>query len=296
MLDSVTINQLRTFVAVCEEMSFTGAARRLRRAQSAVSHAIAALEGALEVELFERGARKAQLTMAGRSLLADARAVIARTEEMKNRARSIAQEGVPTLSIAVDSYFPRARLIACLQALKGESPNSVVNLRLTTMQAGEISLLAGDCSMAITIADVPEVERSVIERHYLCESEMITVCAPGHPLAKIKRPISLEEFRLHDQLVVTDHQPNAEQSQKGVVAERKWLVNDLCAKRDMLIAGLSWGHMPADLVAEDVAEGRLVELSRRAWFMRTLVFVVSRLRGSELAPFEARALELLSRK
>ena len=85
MLDTVTINQLRTFIAVCEETSFTGAARRLRRAQSAVSHAISALETALGVELFERDARRAELTDAGRSLLPDARAVVARTEELKNR-------------------------------------------------------------------------------------------------------------------------------------------------------------------------------------------------------------------
>jgi hypothetical protein len=39
------------------------------------------------------------------------RAVISRTEEMKNRASSIAKIGVPQISIAVDVYFARARLI-----------------------------------------------------------------------------------------------------------------------------------------------------------------------------------------
>src|ERR1700693_2224132 len=83
MLDNVTINQLRAFVAVCDQGSFSGAARELRRAQSAVSHAIKALESAFDVQLFERNTRKATLTAAGRSLLPDARAVISRTEEMK---------------------------------------------------------------------------------------------------------------------------------------------------------------------------------------------------------------------
>jgi len=44
MLDNVTINQLRAFVAVCDQGSFSGAARELNRAQSAISHAIKALE------------------------------------------------------------------------------------------------------------------------------------------------------------------------------------------------------------------------------------------------------------
>jgi DNA-binding transcriptional LysR family regulator len=66
MLDNVTINQLRAFVAVCDQGSFSGAARELGRAQSAISHAINALESAFDVVLFERNTRKATLTAAGR--------------------------------------------------------------------------------------------------------------------------------------------------------------------------------------------------------------------------------------
>ena len=294
MLDTVSINQLHAFVAVCEEKSFTGAARRLRRAQSAVSHAIAALETALGLELFQRNTRKAELTTAGRNLLPDARAVIARMEEMKNRAKSMSVEGVPTLSIAVDTYFPRGRLIECLRALERESPTAAVTLRMVTMQGGEALVLAGSCSIAVTVSDVPELQKGMIERHWLCEAEMVTVCAPTHPLADIKRPISLEQFGQHVHLVVTDNQPDAERTHMGVAGERQWLVNDLGAKRDLLISGLSWGHMPVNLVAEDLAAGRLIELRRRAWHLNPLVFVLSRMRGSELSPLEERAVQLLA--
>ncbi len=294
MLDSVTINQLRTFVAICEETSFTGAARRLRRAQSAVSHAIAALESALDLELFERGARRATLTAAGHSLLPDARAVIAHTEEMKNRAKSIVVEGVPTLSIAVDTYFPRMRLVDCLRTLQHELPTAAINLRMTTMQGGEALLLSGKCSMAITIADVPELKSSAIDRYELCETPMVTVCAPTHPLARIKPPVSREAFARHAQLVVTDNQPDAERTQHGVAGERQWFIDDLGAKRDLLLAGLGWGHMPLHLVAEDLAPQRLLKLRRRAWNMGLMAFVLSRMRGSQLSPIEERAVQLLT--
>ena len=104
---------------MCDQGSFSGAARKLGRAQSAISHAVKALESAFDVELFERNTRKAQLSAAGRSLLPDARAVISRLEEMQNRAGAIARAGVPQVSVAVDAYFPRARLVDCL--LLGES-------------------------------------------------------------------------------------------------------------------------------------------------------------------------------
>ena len=295
MLDNVTINQLRAFVAVCDQGSFSGAARTLARAQSAISHAIKALESAFDVELFERNTRKAQLTAAGRSLLPDARAVISRTEEMKNRAGAIATAGVPQVSVAVDAYFPRAHLIDCLRMLQAEFPTAAINLRITTMQAGENLVLERVCALAITIENVPQVNPDATERRWLCEAELVTACAPFHPLASTPKPIPTDEFGLHVQIVVTDNQPGAEKTQQGVAGKRQWLVNDLGAKRDLLKAGLGWGHMPRHLVAEDLERGELVELERRAWHIRPLTFVVSQRRGYDLSACESRLVEILGK-
>ncbi|HZY32367.1 MAG TPA: LysR family transcriptional regulator [Rhodanobacter sp.] len=295
MLDNVTINQLRAFVAVCDQGSFSGAARKLRRAQSAISHAVKALESAFDVELFERNTRKAQLSAAGRSLLPDARAVISRTEEMKNRAGAIAKAGVPQVSIAVDAYFPRTHLIDCLRTLQEEFPTAAINLRITTMQGGEKLVLEKMCALAVTIDDVPEVNPQAIERTWLREAEMVTVCAPAHPLAATPKPIPMDEFGRHIQIIVTDNQPGAEKNQEGAAGKRQWLVNDLGAKRDLLKAGLGWGHLPRHLVAADLASGELVELERRAWHIRSLTFVVSQRRGHDLSACEVRLVELLGK-
>ena len=277
---------------MCDQGSFSGAARKLGRAQSAISHAVKALESAFDVELFERNTRKAQLSAAGRSLLPDARAVISRLEEMQNRAGAIARAGVPQ-AVAVDAYFPRARLVDCLRTLQAEFPTAAINLRITTMQGGESLVLERVCALAITIENVPEVNPDAIERSWLCETGMVTACAPSHPLASVPGPIPMDEFGLHIQVVVTDNQPGAEKTQQGVAGKRQWLVNDLGAKRDLLKAGLGWGHMPRHLVAEDLESGQLVELERRAWHIRSLTFVVSQRRGYELSPSEARLVELL---
>lgn len=295
MLDNVTINQLRAFVAVCDQGSFSGAARKLRRAQSAISHAIKALESAFDVELFERNTRKAQLTGAGRSLLPDARAIISRTEEMKIRAGSIARAGAPQVSVAVDAYFPRAHLIDCLRTLQAGFRTAAINLRITTMQGGENLVLERVCALAVTIENVPEVDPDAIERRWLWEEEMVTVSAPSHPLASTPGPIPMDEFGRHIQIVVTDNQPGTEKTQHGVAGKRQWLVNDLGAKRDLLNAGLGWGHLPRHLVGEDLAIGRLVELERRAWHLGPLTFVISQRRGYDLSPCELRLVELLGK-
>jgi DNA-binding transcriptional LysR family regulator len=293
MLDIVTINQLRAFIAVCDEGSFSGAARKLGRAQSAISHAITALESAFRVRLFERDTRKAELSAAGINLLPDARAVIARTEEMKNRASSIVKMGVPQVSVAVDVYFPRARLMNCLRTLQVDFPTIAINLRMTTMQAGENLVVENACSIAVTISNVPEVNASAIERHWLCETLMVTVCAPSHPLAACDEPVSIQDFGRHTQLVVTDNQASAEKTQQGVAGKRHWLINDLGAKLDLLRAGLGWGHMPFDLVSSDLASGLLVEVKRRAWHMPPLTFMISHRRGYEPSACEIRLIEML---
>lgn len=293
MLDTVSINQLRAFVAVCDQGSFSGAARKLMRAQSAISHAVKALESAFDVELFERNTRKAELTAAGRSLLPDARAVLSRTEEMKSRASAIATAGVPQISVAVDAYFPRAHLIDCLRTLQAEFPTAAIDLRITTMQSGESLVLNKACALAVMIDDVPEVSPDTIERHWLREAKMVTLCAPSHPLASVPGPISKDEFGRHIQIVVTDNQPETEKTQQGVAGKRQWLVNDLGAKRDLLKGGLGWGHLPWHFVAEDLASGQLVELERRAWHLRLLTFVISQRRGYDLSACESRLVELL---
>jgi DNA-binding transcriptional LysR family regulator len=212
---------------------------------------------------------------------------------MKTRAGSIAEAGVPQVSIAVDTYFPRVHLIQGLRTLQAEFPTAAINLRMTTMQGGERLVLDSTCALAVTIAEVPEVSPGTIERQHLCDVPMVTVCAPSHPLAAIAGPIPREEFGRHIQLVVTDNQPDAEKTQQGVAGERQWRVNDLGAKHDLLKGGLCWGHMPLHMVAQDLANATLVELKRRAWHMRPLSFMISQRRGYSFSECETRLVELL---
>src|SRR5258708_29873609 len=76
----MTLEQLRIFVAVAERQHVTQAARALNLAQSAASHAIAALEARHDTKLFNRVGRRIELTEAGQVFLAEARAVLTRAE------------------------------------------------------------------------------------------------------------------------------------------------------------------------------------------------------------------------
>src|SRR5579864_9449360 len=110
MLDAVTLDQLRTFIAAVEQGSFSAAARKLRRAQSVVSQTLANLEGQLGVSLFDRSARYPRLTDQGRTLVPEARSVVDQVDGFKARARSMREGLEPELAVAIDVMYPMQAL------------------------------------------------------------------------------------------------------------------------------------------------------------------------------------------
>ena len=94
------LRQWRQFVAVAEELHFGGAALRLHMTQPPLTQAIAALEQALGVRLFERNRRRVQLTAAGSALLPEARELLARARRLPALARGVAQGELGRIRLA----------------------------------------------------------------------------------------------------------------------------------------------------------------------------------------------------
>src|SRR5258708_28576278 len=110
MVDGVTLDQFRTFIAAADEGSFSAAGRCLRRAQSVVSQTLANMEGQLGIQLFDRSGRIPVLTEAGRALLPEARAVAGNVDAFKARARGLAGGLEAELSVAIDVVLPTTML------------------------------------------------------------------------------------------------------------------------------------------------------------------------------------------
>jgi DNA-binding transcriptional LysR family regulator len=128
MLDGVSLDQLRTFIAAAEEGSFSAAGRQLRRAQSVVSQTLANLEGQIGVKLFDRSGRVPTLTDQGQALLSLARAVASEVDLFKARAKGLAGGLETELTLVVDAMFPVAVLASAVAAFQVQFP--AIPLRL----------------------------------------------------------------------------------------------------------------------------------------------------------------------
>ena len=262
MLDAMSMDQLRTFIAAADEGSFSAAGRKLRRAQSVVSHTLANLEQQVGFALFERTGRYPQLTEAGRALLADARMAAGSMDAFKAKARTLAEGLEPELAVAVDVMFPIARLTEAVRAFHAAFPTTPLRLYVEALGAVVQPVLDGRCRLGV-IGSLPEIPDDC-GSEYLLSVPAVTVVAPQHPMAAIQGAIVRASVVEHVQLVLTDRSTLTEGRNFGVVSSQIWRLADLGAKHAFLRAGLGWGHMPRHMVEEDIQRGDLVEIEIEA--------------------------------
>jgi DNA-binding transcriptional LysR family regulator len=259
MRDGLTLDQLRTFIAVVDEGSFSAAGRRLRSAQSVVSQTIAALEAQLGVTLFDRRGRLPVLTEQGRALIAEARTATGGIDQFKARAKSLAGGLEAELPVVVDVMFPIAVLTEAVGAFQARFPNTPLRLYVEALGAVLQPVLDERCAFGVMGSLPTAPAHLTLER--LLSVPMTMVASPRHPLGADGGTIAFDKLSQHVQLVLTDRSALSAGREFGVFSAKTWRIADLGAKHAFLRAGLGWGGMPLDVVEADLAAGKLVRLT-----------------------------------
>jgi DNA-binding transcriptional LysR family regulator len=258
MLDGVSLDQLRTFIAAADEGSFSAGGRRLRRAQSVVSQTLANLEAQLGVKLFDRSRRQPVLTSQGVALLAEARAVVSGMDVFKARAKGLSEGLEPELSVVVDVMFPLERLTSAVAAFQEKFPATPLRLYVEALGAVLQPVIEGRCAFGV-MGSLPAAPAQ-LTRERLLSMGWAFVASPTHPLASIKGLIPAHVLAQHRQLVLTDRSELSQGKEFGVFSANTWRLADLGAKHAFLRAGLGWGGMPVGAIESDLANRSLVKI------------------------------------
>ena len=285
-MDALSLDQFRVFAVVVETGSFSAAARKLNRAQSAITYTVQKLEEQVGADLFDRSGYRPVLSEAGRALLPRVRRILEEVNGFTLQARGIAGGLEPELSLVVDSMFPMSALTEALAGFQAQFPSVQTRLHVETLGAAVQALLDGAVDLGLVTefaSGFPELERTAVG-----EIELVPVAAPGHPLALAEGVLEPDALRDHNQLVLTDRSALTAGKDYGVAALRTWRIADLGAKHAMLLAGLGWGSMPLHMVRDDLDAGRLVSLRLSSWDrsdrMPRLPTVVAHRRDHALGP------------
>jgi DNA-binding transcriptional LysR family regulator len=254
-----TLDQIAVFLAIVEAGSFAAAARKLGRATSVISYAVANLESQLGVTLFVRaGARKPELTDAGRAILSDSRGIAFALDGLLAKARGLTSGLEAEVSLVVDVMLPAKRLVKALEEFSRKFPT--VALRLSVEALGAVTQMVMSGHAVFGVSGPLEVSNDLLTRGPAGSVKLVPVAAPGHPLAHLPGPLSAAVTRDHVQLVLTDRSQLTAGRDFGVLAVKSWRLADLGAKHALLLAGMGWGNMPKPMVSDDIKRGRLVVL------------------------------------
>ena len=182
-LDSISVvpelRQLRYFVAVAEERSFTRAAARLHVAQQSLSQQIRTLELQLGVRLFERSSRGAALTEVGEVLLREARAVLARAERALEAVGRAAQGQEGELRVGFLSSVANYLMPPVVRVFRERHP--AIELRAEEMPIAAIVAGIRDGSLDAGLSRPPLVDD--LETDEILREPVAAVLPEGHPLA-----------------------------------------------------------------------------------------------------------------
>jgi DNA-binding transcriptional LysR family regulator len=186
------LRHLRYFLAVAESANFTRAAEVLGIGQPPLSQQIKALEKELDVELFKRTARGADLTEAGRVFADEARRVLADAERAARAAKRAARGETGHLRVG---FTGTAAFNEHVSGLIREFREAYPDAELTLHEAASGVLLSGLEAGQLDVAIVRPERRiaDVLQQKDWQEEPMLVALPVAHQLASRKR-IGLAEL------------------------------------------------------------------------------------------------------
>lgn len=254
------IKQLKAFLAIAEEKTFTAGAKRVNVTQAAISMQIRQLEDEVGLQLFTRTPRRVILTEAGEHLLGRARRILREHDAAVAEIAELGGVEHGRLRIgSASAEFSTQQLPHILQHLRETYPNAELTLSSGTSEKLVDKIMHGDIDIAFV--SLP-VDNSGITTDTLFSDEIVAIAHPSHPLAG-KKSISAAELAAQ-QLILGERGGNTRRMiddffdtarvHPNVVMElsRQEAINQ------MVENNLGVGTAGAKTIADEVREGRLI--------------------------------------
>ena len=243
--------------AVTRLGSMAAAARELGLVPSALTYRIRQIEDALDVLLFDRSARRAQLTPAGAELLRSGQYLLDELDAVAQRVKRVATGWEPQLTIAADAIIARATLFELCEAFYAEGAPTRLKLRAETLSGTIEALQTGLADLALGVpGDLaqPEVQTAPIG-----SVMFVFTVAPHHPLAAATHTLGDDEVRAHRAVAVADSTQRGSGLTHNLLPGQDVLtVPTMQHKLEAQLRGLGVGFLPLPLAQPFITAGRLV--------------------------------------
>ena len=261
--NALTPDALQMMDTIARTGSFAAAAREMGRVPSALTYSVRQLEDALDVLLFDRRSRQAQLTAAGQELLDEGRRLLAEMDAVANRVRRVSTGWESELTVAVDDVISRLTIFELVEGFfaqrgaDGNGPGTRLRLRSEVLAGLWEALVHGQADLAIG-AMMNSPPQPGIELRLLGEVDFVFAMAPHHPLAQVDGPLSDAQILAHRAVAVADSAQKLSPVTVNLLpGQDVFTVPTMAAKIEALIRCLGVGFVPEPQVREQLRLGRL---------------------------------------
>jgi len=243
-------------VARCGSMA--AAARELGLVPSALTYRVRQVEEALDVLLFDRSSRRAQLTPAGAELLQAGEHLLQELDAVALRVKRVATGWEPQLTLAVDAVIARATLFELCENFYALQAPTRLRWRAETLSGTLEALQNGHADLAIGVSGEATAAPGLrFER--LGEVAFVFVVVPHHPLASLPEPLGAAEVARHRAVAVADTTLRGSGMTYGLLPGQDVLtVPTMQHKLEAQLRGLGCGSLPQPLVQPYLDAGLLV--------------------------------------
>ncbi|MBW4648431.1 MAG: LysR family transcriptional regulator [Kastovskya adunca ATA6-11-RM4] len=180
-----TLDQLRILKAIATEGSFKRAADSLYVSQPAVSLQVQNLERQLDVPLFDRGGRRAQLTEAGHLLLNYGEKILSLCQETCRAIEDLQNLQGGTLIVGASQTTGTYLLPRMIGMFRERYPDVAVQLQVHSTRRTAWSVANGQVDLAIIGGEVPAELQDTLEILPYAEDELALILPAFHPLTRV---------------------------------------------------------------------------------------------------------------
>src|SRR5882724_10286173 len=287
-----TFQQLLCFDAVATEGSFQAAAAKLNRTHPTVFTAVKNLEAQLGLDLLDRGDYRVALTEEGRSFHARARVLLHDLQALRDHATQLAMGEESALTVVIGDLCPLPETLSLLRRFFEGCPRTRLHLQFEAISGPWERLFGGEADLIIHHVDKGDTRLEFID---LFSVELVPVVAPGFVKFPISQSVSPEQMRDYVQCVIRDTaRVTAPRDYFLLEGARSWTVSDQLMKKELILQGMGWGHMPRYLIEDELRAGKLLPITGRHFKGGKAEIVAARRRNVPHGPIATRLWQYVS--
>jgi DNA-binding transcriptional LysR family regulator len=289
-----TLHDLQCFDAVIRCGGFQPAAAMLHRSHPSVFAAVSKLERQLDLVLLDRSGYRVRPTEAGLSFHRRARSLLRELEGLRIHAAQLSMGEESEIHVVIGDLCPRPQALGMLGRFFAQCPGTRLHLHLEAVGGPWERLFDGEADLILHWIHKRDPRVEWVD---LCKVPFIPVVAPGFLPQRIKHPITPDQMQAFTQCVMRDtarHSP--QQDYFMIEGAPQCMVADQGMKKEIIMQGLGWGHMPRFLIDEELRNGRLLSIAGRHLPGSTEELVVARRRDQPHGPISNRLWDYIQQE